>query len=93
MEAAEDWQLLSSDDFACTLIDEATVEEINARYPREFSMDGARFCVEYDPSGEQVTLKWTKGIRQPSLNSTLLPRWNDWKVQVDLRGRVRTLRS
>ena len=39
-----------------------------------------------------VTLQWQRGIRQPALSTVLLPRWNNWKVQLDLRGQVRTVR-
>ena len=93
VEASQDWQLLSPNDFAFTEIDEETVAEINARFPREFAMNGAKFHAEFHPERQQVTLKWMSGIRQPTLSSTLLPRWNDWKVHVDLRGQLRTLRS
>ena len=93
VEAAQDWLLLSPDDFVFTLIDEGAFAKINESYPQTFSMNGATFGVEYEPQEQRVTLKWTGGIRQPQLSSWMLPRWEDWKVQVDIRGQLRTLRS
>ena len=52
----------------------------------------AVFDVAYDPAQKLVTLRWQRGIRQPALSAVLLPRWNNWKVQLDLRGQVRTVR-
>lgn len=92
VEVAEDWQLLSPEDMVFTEIDANTIAEIEALYPREFSVNGAKFDVEYDPAEKLVTLRWQRGIRQPTLSSVLLPRWNNWKVQLDLRGQVRTVR-
>ena len=92
VEVAEDWQLLSPDDLVFTEIDTDTITEIEAQYPKEFSVNGAKFDVEYDPAQKLVTLRWQRGIRQPALSTVLLPRWNNWKVQLDLRGQVRTVR-
>ena len=92
VEAAEEWQLLSPEDLTFTEIDAGTIAEIEAQYPREFSVNGAKFDVEYNPAQKLVTLRWQRGIRQPALNTILLPRWNNWKVQLDLRGQVRTVR-
>lgn len=92
VEVAEDWQLLSPQDLVFTEIDTDTIAEIEARYPREFSVNGAKYRVEYDPTQKLVTLRWERGVRQPTLSTVLLPRWNDWKVQLDLRGQVRTVR-
>ena len=93
VEVAEDWQLLSPDDLVFTEIDTNTIAEIEAQYPKEFSVNGAKFSVEYHPTEKLVTLRWQRGIRQPTLSTVLLPRWNNWKVQLDLRGQVRTVRS
>ena len=93
VEVAEDWQLLSPDDLVFTEINPDTIAEIEAQYPKEFSVNGAKFDVEYDPAQKLVTLRWQRGIRQPTLSTVLLPRWNNWKVQLDLRGQVRTVRS
>ena len=93
VEVAEDWQLLSPEDLVFTEIDANTITEIEARYPKEFSVNGAKFRVEYDPTQKLVTLRWQRGIRQPTLSTVLLPRWNNWKVQLDLRGQVRTVRA
>ena len=92
VEVAEDWQLLSPEDLVFTEIDADTITEIEAQYPKEFSVNGAKFDVEYDPAQKLVTLRWQRGIRQPTLSTVLLPRWNSWKVQLDLRGQVRTVR-
>ena len=92
VEVAEDWQLLSPDDLTFTEIDPNTIAEIEAQYPKEFSVNGAKFDVEYDPAQKLVTLRWERGIRKPTLSPVLLPRWNNWKVQLDLRGQVRTVR-
>ena len=89
---AEDWQLLSPEDLVFTEIDTDTITEIEARYPKEFSVNGAKFSVEYHPTEKLVTLRWAHGIRQPTLSTVLLPRWNNWKVQVDVRGQLRTVR-
>ena len=89
---AEDWQLLSPDDLTFTEIDPNTIAAIEAQYPKEFSVNGAKFDVEYDPAQKLVTLRWQRGVRQPTLSTVLLPRWNNWKVQLDLRGQVRTVR-
>ena len=93
VEVAEECQLLSSDDLVFTEIDAATIAEIEAQYPRAFSVNGAKFGVEYSPTEKLVTLKWQRGVRQPTLSTVLLPRWNNWKVQVDIRGQLRTVRS
>ena len=93
VEASEDWMLLSPDDFAFTGIDENTIAEMKANYPRELAMNGAKFRVEYQPEKQIVTLQWIGGLRQPILSSWMLPRWNDWTVQVDIRGTLRTLRA
>ncbi len=92
VEVAEDCQLLSSDDLVFTEIDADTITEIEAQYPREFSVNGAKYGVEYSPTEKLVTLKWQRGVRQPTLSTVLLPRWNNWKVQVDIRGQLRTVR-
>ncbi len=92
VEAAEEWQLLSAEDLTFTEIDPGTIAEIEAQYPKEFSINGAKFDVAYNPSQKLVTLRWQRGIRQPALTAVLLPRWNNWKVQLDLRGQVRTVR-
>ena len=92
VEVAADWQLLSPDDLVFTEIDTETIAKIEAQYPKEFSVNGAKFDVEYDPVQKLVTLRWQRGIRQPTLSSVLLPRWNNWKVQVDVRGQLRTVR-
>ena len=93
VEAAQDWLLLSPSDFDFTLIDEGTFAKINESYPQTFSMNGAKFEVQYEPREQRVTLKWTGGVRHPQLSPWMLPRWEDWKVQVDIRGQLRTLRS
>ena len=92
VEVAEESQLLSSDDLIFTEIDADTIAGIEAQYPREFSVNGAKFDVEYNPAQKLVTLRWQRGIRQPTLSTVLLPRWNHWKVQVDIRGQLRTVR-
>ena len=92
VEAAQDWLLLSPDDFVFTLIDEGTFTEINEIYPQAFSMNGAKFRVHYEPQEQRITLKWAGGVRQPQLSPWMLPRWENWKVQVDIRGQLRTLR-
>ena len=92
VEVAEEWQLISAEDLTFTEIDAGTIAKIEAQYPREFSVNGAKFDVEYDPAQKLVTLRWQRGIRQPALSTLLLPRWNNWKVQLNLRGQVRTLR-
>ena len=92
VEAAEEWQLLSAEDLTFTEIDAGTIAEIEAQYPKEFSVNGAKFDVEYSPAQKLVTLRWQRGIRQPALSTVLLPRWNNWKVQLNLRGQVRTVR-
>ena len=92
VEVAEDWQLLSPKDLVFTEIDTNIIAKIEAQYPKEFSVNGAKFDVEYDPAEKLVTLRWQRGIRQPTLSTVLLPRWNNWKVQLDLRGQVRTVR-
>ena len=93
VEAAQDWLLLSPNDFVFTLIDEGTFAKISESYPQTFSMNGAKFRVQYEPQEQRVTLKWAGGVRQPQLSPWMLPRWEDWKVQVDIRGQLRTLRS
>ena len=93
VEAAQDWLLLSPDDFSFTLIDETTFTAINNSYPQTFSMNGAKFQVKYEPKERSITLKWMGGDRQPQFSSWMLPRWEDWKVQADIRGQLRTLRS
>ena len=75
VEAAEEWQLLSAEDLTFTEIDAGTIAEIEAQYPKEFSVNGAKFDVEYSPTQKLVTL-----------------RWNNWKVQLNLRGQIRTVR-
>ena len=92
VEVAEESQLLSMDDLVFSEIDADTIAEIEAQYPREFSVNGAKFDVEYNPAQKLVTLRWQRGIRQPTLAAVLLPRWNNWKVQVDVRGQLRTVR-
>ena len=92
VEVAAECQLLSVDDLVFTDIDADTITEIEAQYPKEFSVNGAKFDVEYNPAQKLVTLRWQRGIRQPTLSTVLLPRWNNWKVQVDLRGQLRTVR-
>ena len=92
VKVTEDWQLLSPKDLVFTEIDANTIAEIEAQYPKEFSVNSAKFDVEYDPAQKLVTLRWQRGIRQPALSTVLLPRWNNWKVQLDLRGQVRTVR-
>ena len=92
VEVAEECQLLSVDDLVFTEIDADAIAEIEAQYPREFSVNGAKFDVEYNPAQKLVTLRWQRGIRQPKLSTVLLPRWNNWKVQVDFRGQLRTVR-
>ena len=92
VEVAEESQLLSSDDLVFTEIDADTIAKIEAQYPREFSVNGAKFDVEYNPAQKLVTLRWQRGIRQPTLAAVLLPRWNNWRVQVDIRGQLRTVR-
>ena len=92
VEVAEESQLLSSDDLVFSEIDADTIAEIEAQYPREFSVNGAKFDVAYNPAQKLVTLRWQRGIRQPTLATVLLPRWNNWKVQVDVRGQLRTVR-
>ena len=92
VEIAEECQLVSPDDLIFTEIDADTIAEIEAQYPREFSVNGAKFSVEYAPIEKLVTLRWQRGIRQPTLSTILLPRWNNWKVQVDIRGQLRTVR-
>ena len=92
VEVAEECQLLSSDDLVFTEIGADTIAEIDAQYPKEFSVNGAKFDVEYSPTEKLVTLRWQRGIRQPTLSTVLLPRWNNWKVQVDIRGQLRTVR-
>ena len=93
VEVAAECQLLSVDDLVFTDIDADTITEIEAQYPKEFSVNGAKFDVEYNPAQKLVTLRWQRGIRQPTLSTVLLPRWNNWKVQVDLRGQLRTVRT
>jgi ATP-dependent helicase HrpB len=92
VEVAEEYQLLSIDDLLFTEIDANTITDIEAQYPSEFSVNGAKFNVEYSPNQKLVTLRWQRGIRQPTLSTVLLPRWNNWKIQVDIRGQLRTVR-
>ena len=92
VEAAQDWLLLSPNDFVFTLIDEGTFAKISESYPQTFSMNGAKFGVQYEPHEQRVTLKWAGGVRHPQLSPWMLPRWENWKVQVDIRGQLRTLR-
>ncbi len=92
VEAAEDWLLLSPADFVFTLIDEVEFAEINRNYPQAFSMNGAKFRVEYEPQARRITLKWVGGVRQPHLSPWMLPRWEGWRVQADIRGQLRMLR-
>ena len=92
VEAAEECELLSPEDLVFTEIADHTIADIEARYPSEFSVNGAKFNVVYSPAEKLVTLHWQRGVRQPGLSSVLLPRWNNWRVQVDIRGQLRTVR-
>ena len=93
VEEAEDCELIAAEDLTFTEIDETTLAEIEAQYPREFAVNGAKFRVDYQPAEKQVTLVWLSGIRQPTLSPVLLPRWNQWKVQLNLRGTLRPVRQ
>ena len=92
VEVAEEYHLLSAEDLLFTEIDADTIAEIEVQYPKVFSVNGAKFGVAYSPGEKLVTLQWQRGVRQPTLSSVLLPRWNNWKVQVDIRGQLRTVR-
>lgn len=93
VEQAEDKDLLSVNDFIFKDIDAETIKELQSKYPQEYSILGAKFTVEYFPKEKRILLKRIGGVRQPTLSSMLLPRWNDWTVQIDMRGQVRTLRA
>ena len=92
VEIAEEYQLLSPDDLAFTELDTDSLAAIEAQYPKVFSVNGAKFSVEYSPTEKLVTLRWERGVRQPTLSTVLLPHWHRWKVQVDIRGQLRTVR-
>ncbi len=92
VEVSADLQLLSADDMRFNKIDVPTIAKIENQYPKEFSVNGAKFQIEYHPAEKRVMLIWMRGIRQPVLSKILLPHWHDWKVQLNLRGQVRTVR-
>ncbi len=92
VEVAEDLQLLSTDDLMFNHIELDTIDRIEAQYPKEFAVNGAKFHVEYYPNENRVLLIWKRGIRHPIISKILLPQWHYWKVQVELRGQIRTIR-
>ena len=47
VEAAQDWLLLLLDDYVVTVINEGLFTKINANYPQAFSINGAKFRVQY----------------------------------------------
>ena len=48
VEAVQDWLLLLLDDYVITLINERMFTKINENYPQTFSINGAKFRVQYE---------------------------------------------
>ncbi|MCA9792758.1 MAG: ATP-dependent RNA helicase [Candidatus Eremiobacteraeota bacterium] len=87
-----DWSLLGPEDLAFPGVDSWQLEELARKYPASFSSGSARFEVEYRPARRLVILHWQSGLRNAPLSPAMLPRWNDWKVKLDERGRVTDVR-
>lgn len=93
LEEQEDWPLVSAGDLAFPGLPAWEREKLESRYPHTFSAGAARYSVEYQVERGRVVLHWQSGHKNAPVSPSLLPRWNGWKVQLNERGRLTTLRD
>lgn len=88
----EDRLLLEPDDLLPPDPEPWNREQLKERFPMEFHSGEALYRLQYRPSPGRVTLNWVTGTKNAKLNPRFLPRWENWPVWLDERGRKTKIR-
>ncbi len=92
VENGEDVELIGPADLAtCTFFEEERVR-LAQLFPAQIARGGAVYSVDYQPEHRLITLHWRSGSRNITFPTAQLPRWSHWRVQLNERGRLISLR-
>ncbi len=92
VEEAADLSLLSGDDLLPELLPPEVQADLERRFPLELSTGDAVYRIDYDPPTRTATLVQTGGTRREPPPASFLPRLPGWRIRLDQRKRIVTLR-
>ena len=93
MESVEDLELLEAEDILPDALPPYVAEQLARHYPPELSIGDARYRISYDPSRREATLKQIAGLRKTPPPDHYLPRLPGWRILLNHKKRLRTLRD
>jgi hypothetical protein len=93
VESGGDLALLSDDDLLAPDLPPAIRRELDRRFPRTLKLPGASYEIDYDVGRRQVTLRQVAGHRLEMPPLTYLPRFPGFRIRLEHKGSVRTLRG
>ena len=67
--------------------------ELDRRFPRRLKLPGATYEIDYDVARRRVTLRQVTGPRVEVPPPSYLPRFPGFRVRLEHKGSVRTLRG
>jgi len=93
LSSPHDLNLLEDEDLLPTDLDSITKQELARNYPREITLPDAKYQVSYDSIQRCATLKQIAGRRSTPPPAHQLPRLKGWRILLDHKNRIRTIRQ
>ena len=90
--SGEDLGLLSPEDLIFPALSPILREELNRTYPRRLKIDGVGYRVDYELEQGRVVLSIESGKPQKPPDPFYLPRFPGFRVSVEFKGVLRTIR-
>ncbi|MEM1202168.1 MAG: helicase-related protein [Acidobacteriota bacterium] len=92
-EAGDDLPLLSPDDLRFPDLPEALRAELDRNWPRRLTISGVVYRIDYDLAKNDVLLRLEQGKPRVPPDPFFLPRFPGFRVRVEHKGVLRTLRG
>ncbi|MBW2529711.1 MAG: ATP-dependent RNA helicase [Deltaproteobacteria bacterium] len=83
VESGEDIPLLAPEDLVPPPLPPEVAALVEREFPRELSSGGARYAVEYDLQGREISLRWVQGHRGRCPDRASLPAFRGFTIRVD----------
>lgn len=93
LEHPSELSLLEDEDLLPPLPEPATRERIEREFPFRLSIGDATYTISYDARRKQATLHQVGGLRKEPPPRRFLPRLSGWKLLLERRNKVTTLRE
>ena len=93
LEHPNELSLLDDEDLLPPLPDPAARERIEKEFPFRLDIGDAIYQISYDASRKQATFRQVDGVRKEPPPARFLPRLRGWKLLLERKSKVTTLRK